>query len=147
MFIRFEKEVNGKKVNMATIVGFLPNEAPEVREISVNGETIKVLSASANARFSIGYDKDFKGENKEFMNLEFWGKSAEVMKKFAYKGMPLVVSGRIKESNYKKDGEDRVSYALVVDEFKVLRFKKKEGNADITSNDSQADTSNEAFAE
>lgn len=143
MIIRFEKEVNGKKINMATIVGFLPYDAPEIREVSINGETNQVLSASANARFCIGYDKDFKGESKDFMNLEFWGKSAEIMKKFAYKGMPLVVSGRVRESSYTKDGENRVSHALVVDEFKVLRFKKKEGEVNSTS-DAPAGTPNQA---
>lgn len=133
MIIRFKQEITDKKnegtvtqVEAATIVGFLPHEAPDLRKITVDGEEISVLSASKGSNFAIGYDKDYKGEDKGFISLELWGKKAEMLKKHAYKGMPIAVSGRIKKSTYKSNGEERVSERLVVDTFKILRFKKKE---------------------
>ncbi|MFY0516593.1 single-stranded DNA-binding protein [Lysinibacillus sp. UGB7] len=125
MIEKFERINNGEIVQMAMIVGFLPHDIPAVREVKVKGEPKKVLSSSSGNPFSIGW-KDGGRDKKEFMSLEFWGNSAEVMKKYGYKGMPISVSGRIKKSSYKRCDEVVPYETLIVDKFEILRFRKKE---------------------
>lgn len=125
MIEKFERVNNGEIVPMAMIVGFFPHDVPEVREVKVKGESKKVLSSSSGNPFSIGW-KDGGRDKKEFMSLEFWGKSAEIIEKYGYKGMPISVSGRIKKSSYKR-GDETVGYeTLIVEKFEILRFRKKE---------------------
>lgn len=141
MIIRFKKEIQVKgemkTVDAVSILGFLPNEAPEIREVSGD---YKVLSGSKGQPFSIGYVTDFKSNKKEFMNLELWGGRAELLKKMAFKGMRLFVSGTIREYTYQgNDGQQKTREVLVVEDIEIIDFKKKDETSS-NSNSNQGET-------
>ena len=89
----------------------------------------------AIGRTSIAVDRRAKaGEQKEadFINLTFFGKTAEFVSKWLGKGRRILVDGRLKISKYKdKDGNDRDWTEVIVDNVEFADDKKKDvGNPD-----------------
>ncbi|MDD5686328.1 MAG: single-stranded DNA-binding protein [Elusimicrobia bacterium] len=98
-------------------------------------------SGSAIAGFSIGINRRYKavdGSTKEetsFVDVTFFGKSAEICQKYVKKGDSLLVEGRLKQDNWEgKDGQKR-SKLVVVGERLYLMPKKTGGKTADTGSD------------
>lgn len=88
-------------------------------------------SGTAVAQFSLAINRSFKAANGEkqeevvFVDVEAWGKSAEVITKYCAKGRPLFVSGRLKLDQWedKKTGEKKSRMKVVCENFQLLGGK------------------------
>jgi single-strand DNA-binding protein len=85
---------------------------------------------------SIAVNRFFKsstGEKKSevcYISYEAWEGRAEVLEKFTKKGSPVLIEGRLKNSNWvSKEGEKRSQLVVVVDNLQLLG-KKEEGNSE-----------------
>jgi single-strand DNA-binding protein len=101
---------------------------PEIRYMP-NGKPV--------ASFSIATSESWKdkatGEKKEvteWHNCTAFDKLAEIIGQYVKKGQPLYVEGRIKTEKYTgKDGAEKYSTKIVVNEMKMLGGGKGEGGA------------------
>lgn len=86
-------------INTITISGNL-GKNPELKEFG---------SGTKKVTFSVAVSEPVKVENKwdtktVWILVEFWGKDAEFIDKYAQKGSFIVVSGRLSEDTWEKDG-------------------------------------------
>lgn len=100
---------------------------PEIRYMP-NGKPV--------ASFSIATSESWKdkatGEKKEsteWHNCTAFDKLAEIIGQYVKKGQPLYVEGRIKTEKYTKDGVEKYSTKILVNEMKMLGGGKGEGGA------------------
>lgn len=56
------------------------------------------------ARFNIAVRRDDK--TADFPTCVAWGKTAELLQRYCHKGSLIGIEGKIKTSNYQKDGKD-----------------------------------------
>ena len=96
----------------------------EIRATS-NGTTI--------ARNSIAVDSGY-GDNKrtDFINLTAFGKTAETLEKYGFKGQKLLIEGRIQTGSYEKDGVKHSTTDVIVDRSEFLSFKDNNASAEKT---------------
>ena len=87
----------------------------EIRATS-NGITI--------ARNSIAVDSGY-GDNKrtDFINLTAFGKTAETLEKYGFKGQKMLIEGRIQTGSYEKDGVKHSTTDIIIDRSEFLSFK------------------------
>lgn len=71
-------------------------------------------SGKASAKFSLAinktwYDKDTKQkqESTEYVNVQVWGKTAELCNQYLSKGRQCLVEGELKTDSWEKDGEKK----------------------------------------
>lgn len=85
-------------------------------------------SNTAFARVGIAVDRAFsKNKEVDFFNLVAFGKTAEFLGKWFSKGSKLLAEGRLQISKYKdKEGNERTSTEIVVDNVEFADSKKKE---------------------
>ena len=96
----------------------------EIRATS-NGTTI--------ARNSIAVDSGY-GDNKrtDFINLTAFGKTAETLEKYGFKGQKMLIEGRIQTGSYEKDGVKHSTTDIIVDRSEFLSFKDNNALAEKT---------------
>ena len=85
------------------------------------------------ARFSLATNEFFKNtngektQNTEWHTVVAWGKTAEIIEKYAGKGKEIGVSGKLKSRSYEdKDGITR--YVTEVEANEILLLGTKNGN-------------------
>ena len=114
-------------LNKVMLIGNLGKD-PEVRH-SKDG--------SAIASFTIATSESWKdkttGEKKErteWHNLSAFGKVAEIVGQYLKKGTTVYVEGRITTEKWQdKDGKDRYTTKIIVNEMKMLGGKKDDATA------------------
>ena len=77
-------------------------------------------------------------EKTEWVKLVFWGKSAEIVEKYAGKGSSLFVSGRMQTRSWEKDSQTHYTTEIVVSNFQFLGGGQHgQGNQNQSQNRSQ----------
>lgn len=113
-------------MNVVVLVGRL-TENPELRKTSSD------LSVT---RFSIAVDRKVKsGEEKQadFISIVAWRQTAEFITKYFTKGQRIGVEGSLRMNKYTdKDGNNRTSYEVVVDNAHFVE-SKRESEAEPTA--------------
>ena len=104
-----------------TANGYLGSD-PEEREF--NGNTV--------VNFSLG-SKDRK-QNTLWLNCSVWGNSSNAAKQWLKKGSQITVHGRLSQNSYSKDGQERTSLNVDVQDFTLP--PKMEPQVDNSANDS-----------
>ena len=81
-------------------------------------------SGTTIARNSIAVDSGY-GDNKrtDFINLTAFGKTAETLEKYGFKGQKLLIEGRIQTGSYEKDGVKHSTTDIIIDRSEFLSFK------------------------
>lgn len=84
---------------------------------------------------SIAVRNDFKNKDgqydSQFFNFEVWNAQAEFLAKYAAKGTPILIEGKLKNGAYEKENGERVyTTAIVAEKIEILDFKKKETEDD-----------------
>lgn len=92
-------------------------------------------SGTSVASFSIAVNRPFKNANGEkecdFINCVAFSKLAETISKYVNKGDLVGVDGRIQTRNYTdKEGNNRYSTEIIVENVEFLQTKKQEQQAD-----------------
>ena len=114
-------------MNNVVLVGRLTKN-PELKFV---GEKNNALT-----NFSLAVDRGYKdlcGENKvDFINIEIWGKQAEIFCTYMQKGRMIGIEGKIIVDNYKNEnGENRYITKVRANSFKFLDYKNN--NIDIAT--------------
>ena len=84
--------------------------------------------------FTIACNRKFTKKSGEkvdeatFVRCIAYGKVAEIIKDFGYKGQKIAIEGRLKVAKFKKEGEEKetTSTEVVVTEFEFLTRKPRE---------------------
>lgn len=102
--------------NKVILIGNLTRD-PELR-VTANGNSICKLGLAVNRTYMT---KD--GERREettFIDIDAFGKQAEVISKYMRKGRPLMVEGRLKLDQWEADGQKRSRLGVVLEGFQFL---------------------------
>ena len=90
---------------------------PEMRHTG-KGDAVVNFSLADTERWK---DKDGNQQNKtEWFRCKCFGKQAEIINMYVKKGEQLAVSGKMRTSEWEKDGERRKTVELVIDGFELI---------------------------
>lgn len=73
-------------------------------------------------------------EETTFVDLTLWGRTAEVAAEYLSKGSNILVSGRLKQEVWEKDGEKRYKMKVIVDSMQMLGSKNNQAPDDESTN-------------
>lgn len=108
-------------MNKITLTGRLTEE-PKVT-YSAGAEPV------AQASFSFAVPDMYMKRDEEgnyptdFFRCTCWNKLAEIVEKHCNKGTKLLISGRLKNNNYEKDGQKVYSNEIVIDSLEFLEVR------------------------
>ncbi len=70
-------------------------------------------------------------DETSFVDVTFFGRTAEVVSEYLSKGSPIFVEGRLKQDTWEKDGQKRSKLHVIVDRMQLLggRSEGKSGEA------------------
>jgi len=113
-------------INRVTLLGNVTQD-PEVRATKAGKNVANIGFATTSRK------KNAEGkyvDEPEYHRLVCFGSMADISAKNVQKGAPLYVEGRLHTSRYKdKDGADRHSTEIIVDELVLLGGKKGKADA------------------
>lgn len=99
-------------INSITISGNMGKD-PELKEFQTGTKKV-----SFSVAVSEGVKVKDKWENKTtWVLVEFWGRDAEYINSYAQKGSLIIVTGRIAEDTWEKDGETQRKFYIKGDRF------------------------------
>ena len=88
----------------------------------------------AVARYTLAVNRSYKRDGEQeadFISCVTFGKSAEFAQKYLYKGMRIVIGGRISTGSYKdKDGKTIYTTDVIVEEHEFAQNKDSGAGAD-----------------
>ena len=119
--------------NKVIIVGNVTRDV-ELRYLQ-NGTAVSDIGLAVNDRR--------KGQNGEwieevtFVDVTFWGRTAEVANEFLSKGSPVLVEGRLKQDRWEKDGVKHSKIKVVCERMQLLGSKNGGGQGSNQSNDDE----------
>ena len=91
------------------------------------------------ARFTIAVDRRFKqdgGENADFPSIVAFGKTAEFIEKYFYKGMKIALDGRLQTGSYKnRDGNTVYTTDVIAENVEFAESKKANDEQMTPTND------------
>ncbi len=109
--------------NKVIMMGNLTRD-PEMRA-TPKGTPVCSFSLALNRRY-----KTETGEDKEevtFVDVEAYGKQAELIGKYVTKGRPLMVEGRLKLDSWEKNGEKRSRLKVITENFQFMGSREDGG--------------------
>lgn len=118
-----------------------------MNSVNIVGRFTKELelktSASGNAYLhaTVAVDRRGSKDVTDFVPVSIFGKTAEFAAKNLSKGSLVAISGSFQSNPYTKDGVNRTSYAIAVNDLKALTYGKK-NDATVATDEPVAD---EAF--
>jgi single-strand DNA-binding protein len=118
-------------INKVIIVGFLGKD-PEVR-YSAQGQAVASVSLATS---EVWKDKDSgeKIERTEWHRAVLFGKLAEVAAEYLQKGSQVYMEGRLQTRKWQdRDGSDRYTTEIVVNEMQMLGSRSSSSNSSETS--------------
>lgn len=118
--------------NQVTLVGRLTKD-PEMKKTS----TDKVVCP-----FSLAVNKLYK-EDTNFFDCESWNKTAEYVGKYLKKGDLVIISGRLDQQVWEKDGQKRSTIRIICENVQSLTTKKNREESDSGISEEQEITENQ----
>ncbi|MDF4203844.1 single-stranded DNA-binding protein [Maribacter sp. SA7] len=110
--------------NKVSLIGNVGN-SPEITNLESGKKVIRV-SLATNEYYK--NPKSEKVQTTEWHNIVAWGKTAEILGKYAGKGKEIAVEGKLVSRSYEtEEGEKRYITEVVVNE--VLLLGAKNGNS------------------
>ena len=108
-------------MNNVVLVGRLTKN-PELRYVGEKNNALTNFSLAVDR----GY-KDLQGKNKvDFINIEIWGKQAEIFCTYMVKGKMVGIEGKIIADRYKNEnGDNRYITRVRANSFRFLDSKNK----------------------
>ncbi|MDT0641886.1 single-stranded DNA-binding protein [Zunongwangia sp. F363] len=111
----------------------LKNHVQLIGNVGQEPQITNLESGKKVARFSLATNEYYKGakgekvQNTEWHTIVAWGKTAEIIEKYAGKGKEIGVTGKLKSRSYEdKDGIKR--YVTEVEANEILLLGTKNGN-------------------
>lgn len=109
--------------NKVILLGNLTRD-PEIR-FTPKGQPIGKIGLAVNRKY-----KTESGEQKEevtFVDVDCFGKQAELIGQYLKKGAPLFIEGRLKLDSWEKDGKKEYKLKVVLENFQFLGGGDREG--------------------
>lgn len=109
--------------NKVILMGNLTRD-PEMR-VTPNGHTICKLGLAVSRTYSTR-----EGERREettFVDIDAFGKQAEVIAKYMRKGRPIMLEGRLKFDQWESDGQKRSKLGVILENFQFVGGPREEG--------------------
>ncbi|WP_213451560.1 single-stranded DNA-binding protein [Rhizomonospora bruguierae] len=97
-----------------TVIGNLTRE-PELR-FTPSGAAVAKFAVASTPRLFDKQSGEWKDADPLFLNCSAWRLLAENIAESLTKGARVIVTGRLRQRSYEKDGEKRTVYELEVDE-------------------------------
>ena len=117
-------------MNKAVLMGRLTRD-PEVRYLTGD----KPMTV---ARYTLAVDRRTKEGNTDFIQCKAFDKKAEFAEKYLFKGVKIVVVGRIQTGSYvNRDGATVNTFEVIVDECEFAESRKADGNGSPQSGSRQ----------
>lgn len=133
-----------RSLNKVQLIGNLTRD-PEVKYTP---------SGSAVCTFSLATNRDWKtetGEKKEeveFHRLVVWGKLAEICGQYLKRGAKAYFEGRIQSRKWQtKEGEERVTYEIVVNDMMMLDSKGGAVSGEYSQNEPEIEVPDDFASE
>lgn len=114
-------------MNKVILIGRLTKDA-DLRFIPGSGKAI--------ARFTLAVNRPMKKDDADFINCIAFGKMAETITQYVYKGNQLSIVGRIKTGSYEKNKIKIYTTDVIVESFTFLSNSKKEDMTEVEYDDS-----------
>lgn len=109
-------------LNEVTLHGNLTRD-PEMKALP-SGITVVNFSIAINRTYN---DKDGKKqEDVEYVNVIFFGKQADTIARYVFKGDAIYVKGRLQTRSWEKDGQKQYKTEVVGERFQFGRGNKKQ---------------------
>jgi len=103
--------------NKVILMGNLTRD-PELR-VTPKGTAVCQIGLAVNSQY-----KDKDGNSREevtFVDIDCFGRQAELIAKYMTKGRPILVEGRLKLDNWEtKEGEKRSKLKVILDNFQFV---------------------------
>jgi len=106
--------------NQCTLVGRLTKD-PEIKKVNGRDGEISVCN------FSLAVNDGKDDDDVSFFEITCWGKVADSVSKYCFKGNRVLVNGRLKQDRWEKDGEKRTKVKIVNAMVHFLTPKSKDG--------------------
>ena len=107
-------------MNRIILLGRLVKD-PDVK-VTTSGKTVCTFTLAVDRPFS---GKDGKRE-ADFINIQTWNKTAELIGNYVSKGQRLLVDGRLQIRSYDgKDGQKHYATEVVADRVELIERKEK----------------------
>lgn len=105
-------------MNRVDLIGRV-TKAPEIRKAGAT--SVLDSSIAINRRFKSG---DEIKEETTFVDLTFWGRTAEIFNEYVEKGELIAVEGRLTQDSWEaEDGSKRSKLKVTVDHLELLATK------------------------
>lgn len=114
-------------MNQVSLIGRITKD-PDIKYTS--GE-----KSMAVARFNLAVDRPMKKGEADFISVVCFGKTAEVVEKYAGKGKQLGVVGRIQTGSYEKDGRKVYTTDVIADRVELLGSKSESTATEAKADD------------
>ena len=119
------------------------NKVYLIGNLTKDPEAVNVNSTNKLVNFSIAVNRTWKGsegeENNEvsYMDCVTYGKKAEIVEKYLFKGRRVFVTGRLQQSRWedKDTKKQRSKIRVVVEDFHFMDGKKAESVPAIAGNE------------
>lgn len=110
-------------VNKVILIGNLTRDV-ELKS-TPKGTQVAVGSLAINRSYKT--DQGEKREETTFVDVEFWGRVAEIVAEYVKKGNPLYVEGRLKQESWedKETGKKRARLKVVAENIQLLGSRSK----------------------
>lgn len=119
--------------NKVILLGNLTRD-PELR-VTPKGTSVCQFGMAVNRVYRTG-DSGETQEETTFVDLEAWGRQAEVISKYVSKGNPLFVEGRLKFDSWEsKEGEKRSKLKVIVENMQLMGGRSGEGGGQNAGGD------------
>ena len=109
------------------------NSVFEIGHLTKDPEVKYTTSGTAKMDLSIAVNRSVK-ENGEwtqrasYFDIEYWGKKAESINQYLYKGKQIGVTGYLDQKRWEQDGQKRSRIVIVADSIQLLGGDKQEGH-------------------
>jgi len=97
-------------------------------------------TAIANTGIATSHKYTTNGEKREdtcFVDLSFFGRSAEVANQYLKKGSKVLVEGRLKYDTWEKDGQKHYKHSIAVESMQMLGSKQDTPRGDEQNQQNQ----------
>ncbi|MFS4493894.1 single-stranded DNA-binding protein [Maribacter algarum] len=110
----------------------LRNKVQLIGNVGNNPEMTVLESGKKVIRFSLATNENYKNAKGEkvlstdWHNMVAWGKTAEIVEKYAVKGKQIAIEGKLTSRSYEtKEGEKRYITEVIVSEVLLLGSKSE----------------------
>lgn len=117
--------------NKVILMGNLTRD-PELR-VTPKGTSVCAFGMAVNRVFRSSEGGETQ-EETTFVDLEAWGKQAEIISKYVFKGNPLFVEGRLRLDSWEsKAGEKRSKLKVIVENMQLMGGRGGDGGSSQNS--------------